>query len=151
MVGQYLLNLFKNKNSVVRICVTNPDSSYLQCLKENWYERETEKYSIEDIKRRIRETINTVKDLHRKAKLEVKENAATLIIYQSNRDAPYSFYRADRKMIFVPKKRCNNKTFPTHCFIVEESETTNGLFEWVSHDFDNTIKDNGAREYYRSS
>lgn len=148
--AQYLLEVFKNGDSMVRICVANPNSNYLKCLEENWHEPESGKYSIKDIKRRIVETLDTLKNLHNTAKSEVKEKAATLIIYQSNRDAPYSFYRADRKMIFVPKKRCKDKTFYKHCFIVQESETRNGLFEWVLGVFDKTIEDGGNCEYFRS-
>jgi len=138
-----LLEVLSEPNTMVRFCITNPNSYYLKCLEDNWYEPDTGKYSHEDLKKRIQETIGTLKGLYKKAKSKANGRVANLIIYLSNRDAPYSFYRSDSKLIFVPKKICKDKTFPTHCLRVKESESRAGLFERVLKDFDNCIEDGG--------
>ena len=96
-----LLEVLSDPDTTVRFCISNPNSYYLKCLEDNWYEPDTEKYSHEDLKRRIQETIGTLKGLYEKAKSKANGRVANLIIYLSNRDAPYSFYRSDSKLIFV--------------------------------------------------
>jgi len=143
----YLLEILKNNQVKMRLCLTDPDSNYLKCLQDNWHEPGTGKYSCEDLRRRIDDTLSIFRGLHEQAKNE-KEEVADLSVYFSNRDMPYSFYRADNKMIVVIKKRGKEKTSKTPYFLVKKTENGEGLYDWVVTDFEKTLVDGGARVIY---
>jgi hypothetical protein len=144
---RYLLYLFKSEIDI-NICLTNPESNYIDCLEKNWYDPDTGKYSKDYIKNKINESLSKIKELYNIACKDSTTKRANLTIYLSDRDAPYSFYRADDSMIFVPKKKCKEKSFDVRYLLVAKSETGKGLFEWVLEDYNNTKKDGGIKKHF---
>ena len=120
----------------VRIIMVDPQNdSLIEALAKKWREPDQDKYSPDNLKGRIQSSSKLLFELHAKAIENSKDNASSLEVLCSQSDMPYSFYRADSRMIVVFTKMCRDKDYPIH-FIEVEKRGGPGLYDWVLGDIE---------------
>lgn len=145
-----LKELFK-RGAKVRYFLNDPDdNAVLEGLSQKWQEEGNNKYSADDLRRRITAVLDRLDNIRFSSGDVAGPPQGLFEVYLTRSDVPYSFYRSDDKLLLVPTKICRDKDHPVPYLILEKTGSEAGFFEWVMQDLTKSLQAPGAKLYERN-
>jgi len=138
---QAIEEFLSKKHNRLRVFISNEENKFLEASSVIW-EIGNQNDNLENIKGKLRETIDLIKSLvekmRNKGSLKGKIEVYSVLIHPTN----FSFYRFDKNMIIVLNKLSYNRSPKPPVLVLKKNENENCLFNRISEDFATLFESN---------
>lgn len=131
-----LKEALSKKNTKIRIFTYSIDNQYINSYGANWG-AENSKYNKEGIIKLIKESKELLKNIYNKIP---QDSRGSLEVYELiNCPLPYSFYKIDNKLYYVPSKLTTDKLFKHPVFLFKKTNKKQNLYNSIDNEIQTMI------------
>jgi hypothetical protein len=133
------------KNAKFRFFIYSETNPYIVAYGDQW-SKDNQKYNADGIKDLIKDSKENIKKIYDSIDIETR---GSLEIYEIiNAPIPYSFYKIENKLYYVPSKLTTSKLFKHPVFLFEKSKDERNLYNSIEKELDIMINNKEVIKTY---